>query len=183
MSNFDDLRTRVSNLDEVHKIVVKNHWNEAQTTKRPISKFDSLCKGWDRLASELYPEDQISFRFKKLTGECTVVAWSQSIDALLSEPDGPIRNDIGLVKDSQADFERAQRNFRKHRNCRSSDSELMKSIGSLLWTVRSNSMHGRKTTSGPKEPTNRDEQICELGANVLMELYGRVFPDWRHNKF
>jgi hypothetical protein len=159
---------------------VKNHWANSRSAQDSISKFDSLSKGWDRLASELFPDiDTISFRFKKLTGLCVSVVWFQSIDALLFEVDGPIKNDLErLESEAQRDFERAKKHLSQHRNHQLDDQKLMESIGSLLWTVRSNSMHGRKTTSGPIGPTNRDEQICELGAVVLIDLYKAAFPDW-----
>ena len=159
---------------------VKNHWANSRSAQDSISKFDSLSKGWDRLASELFSDiDTISFRFKKLTGLCVSVVWLQSIDALLFEVDGPIKNDLErLEREAQRDFERAKKHLSRHRNHQLDDQTLMESIGSLLWTVRSNSMHGRKTTSGPIGPTNRDEQICELGAVVLMDLYKAAFPDW-----
>lgn len=158
---------------------VRNHWVNSQSAQDSISRFDSLSKGWDRLASEIFPDDSISFRFKKLTGLCISVVWSESIDALLFEVDGPIRNDLErLERDAQKDFDRAKRNLLLHRRHRLDDQKLMESIGSLLWTVRSNSMHGRKTTSGPIGPTNRDEQICELGAVVFRDLYKTTFPDW-----
>jgi hypothetical protein len=159
---------------------VKNHWANSRSAQDSISKFDSLSKGWDRLASELFPDiETISFRFKKLTGLCVSVVWFQSIDALLFEVDGPIKNDLErLEREAQRDFERAQKHLSRHRNHQLDDQTLMESIGSLLWTVRSNSMHGRKTTSGPIGPTNRDEQICELGAVVLIDLYKAAFPDW-----
>jgi len=91
----------------------------------------------------------------------------------------PILNDFEkLEKEAQKDFNRARENLRKFKNRHLSEAELMESIGTLLWTVRSNSMHGRKTTSGMVGPTNRDEQICELGGDVLMDLYREAFPDW-----
>lgn len=158
---------------------VKSFWKEAQTQSKPIHKFDALAKGWDRLASELFPDDSISHRFKRLTGHCSAVAWAQSVDDLFVEVEVPIRNDLErLEHESQRDFDRAKKRLREHRDDRRSDQDLMESIGSLLWTIRSNSMHGRKTPSGPSAPTNRDEQICDLGARVLEDLYKCAFPSW-----
>ena len=180
MPEANELAALIKNVDDVHIDAVKSHWVKAQTAEDSISKFDNFSKGWDRLSCELWPEnDGMGHRFKKLTGLSSAVAWSTSVDDLLFEVDGPIRNDLEkLERDAQKDFDRAQRNLQKHRNHRLSDQVLMESIGSLLWTVRSNSMHGRKTSSGPVGPTNRDEQICELGAAVLMELYKAAFPNW-----
>ena len=73
---------------------VKSFWIEAQTQPKPIHKFDALAKGWDRLASELFPDDSISHRFKRLTGLCFTTAWAQSVDDLFVEVAGPIRNDL-----------------------------------------------------------------------------------------
>ena len=159
---------------------VRNHWINSQSAQDSISRFDSLSKGWDRLGSEIFINTEATgVRFKKLSGLCTSVAWYQSIDALLFEVDEPIRNDLErLGGDAQKDFDRAKKQLVKHRKHQLNDQTLMESIGSLLWTVRSNSMHGRKTTSGPIGPTNRDEQICELGAVVLADLYRSAFPDF-----
>ena len=175
-----ELITRIAKAKNSEIDAVRNHWVNSQSAQDSISKFDFLSKGWDRLASEIFLDvDVISFRFKKLTGLCTTVAWSQSIDDLLFEVDSPIKNDFEqLEEDAQKDFNRAQKHLHRHRRHRLEDQILMESIGSLLWMVRSNSMHGRKTTSGPVGPTNRDEQICELGAVVLTALYRAAFPDW-----
>lgn len=180
MPEQNDLTVLIKNVDGAFIDAVKSHWLKAHSAEDSISKFDNFSKGWDRLSCELWPEnDGMGYRFKRLTGLCTAIASSTSIDDLLFEVDGPIRNDLEkLERDAQKDFDRAQRNLRKHRNHRLSDQDLMESIGSLLWTVRSNSMHGRKTSSGPVGPTNRDEQICELGAAVLTELYKAAFPNW-----
>lgn len=175
-----ELITRIAKAKHSEIDAVRNHWVNSQSAQDSISKFDFLSKGWDRLASEIFLDvDVISFRFKKLTGLCTSVVGRHSIGSLLSQVDGPIRNDLErLERDAQNDFDRAKRHLQQHRNGRLDDQTLMESIGSLLWTVRSNSMHGRKTTSGPIGPTNRDEQICELGAVVLVDLYKVAFPDW-----
>lgn len=180
MSQPIDLAVLISKVQKEDMDAVRSHWLKAQSSKDSISKFDNFSKGWDRLSCELWPEnDSMGYRFKKLTGLCPTVAWSRSIDDLLFEVDGPIKNDFEqLDEDAQRDFNRAQKNLSKHRNHQLSDQILMESIGSLLWTVRSNSMHGRKTTSGPVGPTNRDEHICELGAVVLSELYRATFPNW-----
>lgn len=179
MSGQSELAACVGKLEVQVIDAVHSHWLDADRAQNPISKFDSLSKGWDRLAAEIWPEDPMGHRFKKLTGLCTSAAWSRSIDYLLSEVGAPIRNDLErLEKDAQKDFDRAKKKLRQHRDHQLEDKFLMEAVGSLLWTVRSNSMHGRKTTSGPVGPTNRDEQICGLGAVVLGDLYGAVFPAW-----
>jgi hypothetical protein len=180
MPEANDLAALINNVGEIHIDAVKSHWVKAQSAEDSINKFDNFSKGWDRLSCEIWPEnDGMGYRFKRLTGLCTTVASSTSIDDLLFEVDGPIKNDMErLERDAQRDFDRAQKNLRNHRSHRLADHILMESIGSLLWTVRSNSMHGRKTSSGPVGPTNRDEQICELGAAVLAELYRAAFPNW-----
>lgn len=180
MSTELRLMTLVARVDASEVNAIKSHWMNSQSAQDPISRFDSLSKGWDRLAcGVIVDSESISFRFKKLTGMCTSVASSASIEALLFEVDSPIRNDLErLERDAQKDFDRAKRNLRNHRHGRLDDQTLMESIGSLLWIVRSNSMHGRKTISGPIGPTNRDEQICELGSNVLVDLYKSAFPGW-----
>lgn len=170
----------IANVKKSEIEAVRSFWVQSHSAQDSISRFDSLAKGWDRLGSEIFLDsDSASFRFKKLTGLGTSVVWNQSIDALLFEVDGPIRNDLErLEKEAQRDFDRAKKNLRKHRNHEFDDQVLMESIGSLLWTVRSNSMHGRKTLSGPTGPTNRDEQICELSAVVLADLYKSAFREW-----
>ena len=180
MSEPIDLAALISKVETIHIDAVKSHWVKGQSAEDSISKFDNLSKGWDRLSWEMGSEnDGMGCRFKKLTGLCTTVAWSQSIDDLLFEVDSPIKNDFEqLEEDAQKDFNRAQKHLHRHRRHRLEYQILMESIGSLLWMVRSNSMHGRKTTSGPVGPTNRDEQICELGAVVLTALYRAAFPDW-----
>lgn len=180
MTAESELIMRITKIANSEIAAVRNHWVSSQSAQDSISRFDLLSKGWDRLASEIFLDtDAISFRFKRLIGLCTSVVWSQSIDALLFEVESPIKNDLErLKKDAQKDFDRAKKHLRQHRNHQLNDQTLMESIGSLLWTVRSNSMHGRKTTSGPIGPTNRDEQICELGAVVLVDLYKSAFPDW-----
>jgi hypothetical protein len=175
-----ELAKLIAKVEKSEIDAAKNHWVNSQSAQDSITRFDSLSKGWDRLSSEIFLDtDTISYRFKKLTGLCTSVVWSQSIDDLLFEVDGPIRNDLErLESEAQADFDRAKRNLQRHRKHQLDDQSLMESIGTLLWTIRSNSMHGRKTVSGPIGPTNRDEQICELGAVVLMDLYKSAFPAW-----
>ena len=180
MPSESELIALIAKVNKSEIDAVRNHWVNSRSAQDSISRFDFLSKGWDRLASEIFPDaDTISYHFKKLTGLCISVVWSQSIDALLFEVAGPIKNDLErLEREAQRDFDRAKKHLGQHRNHRLDDQTLMESIGSLLWTVRSNSMHGRKTTSGPIGPTNRDEQICELGAVVLTDLYKSAFPDW-----
>jgi len=180
MASQSELQALVNEVKTSGIDAIRSHWENSQLAQDSISRFDNLSKGWDRLAGEIWPEtESISFRFKRLTGLCTSIVWFQSLEDLLFEPDGPIKNDLErLEKDAQRDFDRAKKHLKAHRNHRLDDQTLMESIGSLLWTIRSNSMHGRKTTSGPIEPTNRDEQICDLGAIVLCDLHRAVFPTW-----
>ena len=179
MSENIELTALIESVELNRISAIKRLWMEAHAVQDSISKYDNFCKGWDRLASELWPEDSSGYRFKKLTGLCANVAWSASVDALLLGVDSPIRNETErLESHAQRDFERAQRDLRKHRDHRLPDRDLMESIGLLLWTVRSNSMHGYKTPSGPIGPTNRDEQICGLGATVIAEMYKFAFPAW-----
>jgi len=159
---------------------VKSLWEKARVTTDPIVKFDYLVKGWDRLSGEFFPNVEASgHRFKKLTGLCTGTARSRSIDELMSRVSSPIKDDLEpFAKDAERNFKKAERMLREHRKGRQPDHVLLESVGTLLWTVRSNSMHGRKTPSGPAEPTNRDEQICGLGAKVMEDLYKCAFPSW-----
>lgn len=179
MSTQRELTTLVSAVNDQAIDSVRKLWEYSVSAQDPISRFDSLAKGWDRLASEIWPDDSIGYRFKKLTALCTSVAWSVSIENLLSDVGEPIRNDLErLASDAQSDFDRAQKKLRSHRNHKTDDKALMEAVGTLLWTIRSNSMHGRKTPSGPLAPTNRDEQICELGAVVIQHLFRATFPSW-----
>jgi hypothetical protein len=159
---------------------VKSHWQHAQRAREPITKFDSFSKGWDRLSAGLFPDSSSStHRFKKLTGLCKEVAHLPSIRDLLCEPGSPIRDDhITSSAEVQADFHRAQREFRSFQQRRIPGEVLLESIGRLLWTIRSNSMHGYKTPSGPAGPSERDEQICGLASKVMADLYACAFPDW-----
>ena len=177
----------IGHISILHRVVevstvdaVKRHWSYAQSVTEPITKFDSYSKGWDRLSDAIFPENSsIGHRFKKLTGLCTGVAWCQSVDDLLFEVDRPIRNDLErLERDAQTVFDRTKRYLQAHRSNQKDDQELLESVGSLLWVIRSNSAHGRKTPSGAIGPTNRDEQICGLGAKVMEDLYKFVFPSW-----
>ena len=180
MSEAVELKDLLQQVSGEDLEAVKRHWMQSNSAQDSIIRFDNLSKGWDRLASEIWPDKGISYGFKRLTGLCISAAWKQSIENLLYEVDGPIKNDLErLESDAQSNFDRAKKNLLLHRKHRVGDKTLMESIGSLLWTVRSNSMHGRKTTSGPIGPTNRDEQICELGAAVFIDLYRTVFPDWK----
>lgn len=178
MTHQTDLAELVSKIDADSIDAVRSHLAHSKTASDPIFRFDSLSKGWDRLASEIWPDDSIGYRFRRLTSLCTSVSWSPAIDSLLLEVGAPIRNELErLEKDAQRDFDRAKKNLLLHRKNRLDDSTLMESIGTLLWAIRSNSMHGRKTASGPIGPTNRDEQVCGLGADVLLVLYNAVFED------
>lgn len=177
--------SETGHISVLHRVVevstvdaVKRHWSYAQLVTEPITKFDSYSKGWDRLSDAIFPEDPSNgHRFKKLTGLCTGIAWSKSIEDLLYEVDRPIRNDLErLEREAQKVFDRTKRDFEAHRGNRRNDQELLESVGSLLWVIRSNSAHGRKTPSGPIGPTNRDEQICGLGASVMEDLFRFVFP-------
>ena len=181
MSEADLVSVLGQLIDESAVYAVRRHWTYAQLVHEPITKFDSLSKGWDRLSAEIFPnESSIGHRFKKLTGLCGTVAWSQSIEDLLYEVDSPIRNDLEHPShDAQRDFDRVNNTLKSHRNNQRTDQQLLESVGTLLWTIRSNSMHGRKTPSGPTGPTNRDEQICDLGARVMVDLYRFAFPDWQ----
>jgi hypothetical protein len=180
MSEAVELKDLLQQVNGDDLEAVKRHWMQSNSAQDSISRFDNLSKGWDRLASEIWPDRGFGYGFKRLTGLCTSVAWEQSIDNLLYEVDGPIKNDLErLESDAQRDFDRAKTRLQQHRNHRLDDQKLMESIGSLLWMIRSNSMHGRKTTSGPVGPTSRDEQICGLGGVVLVDLYQAVFPDWK----
>jgi hypothetical protein len=72
------------------------------------------------------------------------------------------------------EFEKAAKSYERHRRGRRSpdaDANLMKRVGRLLWTIRSNSMHGYKTPIGPVGPIERNRQICDLASNVLAEMY------------
>jgi len=177
MSAQTELITLVSAVNDQAISAVRKLWEYSVSAQDPISKFDSLSKGWDRLAGEIWPDDSIGYRFQQLTRLCTSVASSTSIENLLNDVGHPIRNDLErLESEAQSDFVRAQKKLRSHRNNKVDDKSLMEAVGTLLWTIRSNSMHGRKTPSGPLSPTNRDEQICGLGAVVLAELFEVAFP-------
>lgn len=175
-----ELSVLVASAEKSEIDAVKNHWVNAQSVQDLISKFDSLSKGWDRLANAIFIDSEsISFRFKKLAGMCSSVAGSRLIDAFFVEVNEPIKIDLEQVeKDAQRDFDRAKKHLYQHRKNRLDNRTLTESIGLLRWTVPSNSMHGRKTTSGSVGPTNRDEQICGLGADIFIDMYKSIFPNW-----
>ena len=137
MASQLDIHALVSRVKKSEIAAVQSHWANSQVAQDSISRFDNLSKGWDRLAGEIWPDiEAISYRFKRLTGLCTSIVWSQCLDGLLHEPDGPIKNDLErLEKEAQRDFDRAKKHLKAHRNQRLDDQTLMESIGSMLWTM------------------------------------------------
>lgn len=152
----------------------KNFWAAAKSESDPLVRFDFLAKGWDRLAADWKPKSSASARFRDLCEMCSEVAWSDSVTRLLTEVGRPILNDQAEISMAADEFEKAAKSYERHRRGRESpdaDGNLMKDVGRLLWTIRSNSMHGFKTPIGPIGPIERNRQICDLAANVLAEMY------------
>jgi hypothetical protein len=152
----------------------KNFWAAAASELDSLVRFDLLAKGWDRMAANWKPESSASARFRDLCASFPEVAWSDSVTRLLTEFGRPILNDQADGPIAADEFEKAERSYERHRRGRQSpdaDAELMRSVGRLLWTIRSNSMHGYKTPAGPIGPNERDRKICDLASDVLRDLY------------
>jgi len=152
----------------------RNFWTAAVSEVDSLLRFDLLAKGWDRMAANWKPESSASARFRDLCASCSEVAWSDSVTRLLTEVGRPILNDQAEGSIAADEFQKATRSYERHRRGRKSpdaDADLMRSVGRLLWTIRSNSMHGYKTPAGPIGPNERDRKICDLASDVLRDLY------------
>lgn len=153
-------------------------WKVARDTNDPLVRFESLAKGWDRLASDWKPQLGSSARFRDLCSRCPDTAWSDAVSRLLTEVGRPIKNEQAVPSEAVDEFRKAADFYAEHRRrrpARHSDEMLMSRVGRLIWVIRSNSMHGYKTPSGPVGPNERDRLVCQLAGDVLDDLYVKTF--------